>query len=115
MSFFDLDPDAVSSAGRSTARTSSTWESWAHKSETALRNAAGDVRQPALASAIEGYLSTLNPAMKRVARNVDALGSNTESASHTMSNSDTAANALLTHQGQLADGHDSSLRRPINP
>lgn len=115
MSYFDLDPDVVSNAGRRTAATASTWLGWANRSEMALRNAAGDAQDSVVTNAIEGYLSSLNPAMKGVAKSVEALGANTESASYSMINSDSTANALLGGQGHLLDSHASALRRPINP
>src|SRR5690242_10348236 len=115
MSYLDVDPGAVAVAGNRTAATASTWESWASQAEAVLRGCASDVRDSTFGAAIEGYLGQLNPAMKSVARQVDALGTNTVSAANTVANSDTLANDLLRRQGHDTDAASSALRRPINP
>jgi hypothetical protein len=115
MTHIDLDPDVVSAAGRRTSATSSTWEQWASQSENLLRNAAADAQDAAFTSALEGYLSDLNPAMHGVAKQVDALGTNTVSASNHVANADTMSATLLGQQGQRDDSLGSALRRPINP
>jgi hypothetical protein len=112
--YFDLDPNAVAAAGRATSATASTWAAWANRSETVLRNCAEDVQEGSLSSAIEGFVSDLNPVLKALAKRVDALGTNTVSAAHTMANSDTASTAVLGQQGQRTDDHTRALRRPIN-
>jgi hypothetical protein len=55
--YFELDPNAVAGAGRRTAATAPTWEGWASRSETVLRNCADEVQESSLSSALEGYLS----------------------------------------------------------
>lgn len=114
VTFFDVDPQVVADAGRRTAATATSWEQWACQSEIALRNAASDARQGTVTAAIEGYLSSLNPAMQAVAKQVDALGVNTTSASASVANSDTAANTLLSQHGVRTDHDASVLRRSIN-
>jgi len=115
MSYLEVDPGAVASAGNRTTATASTWESWASQAETTLRGCAADVQESTLSAAVEGYLAQLNPAMKNVARQVDALGANTVAAANTVSNSDTSANDQLRRQGNATDASSSALRRPINP
>ncbi len=115
MSFFDVNPDAVASAGRSTSATASSWESWANKSENLLRNAASDAHDSTFSAALEGYLSQLNPTMHSVGKEVDAVGTNTVSAAHTVTNSDTEASHQLSQHGRHLDHEASTLRRPINP
>ncbi|HEX6683474.1 MAG TPA: hypothetical protein VF062_11790 [Candidatus Limnocylindrales bacterium] len=115
MSHLEVDPGAVAAAGNRTSATSSDWEAWASRSETVLRGCASDVQDSTFGAALEGYLAQLNPAMKSVARQVDALGANTVSAANTVANSDTAASDLLRRQGHTTDAATSALRRPINP
>jgi hypothetical protein len=115
VSHLDVDTAAVAGAGRRTSTTAATWEAWASRSENVLRNCASEVRDSTFGAAIEGYLSGQNPAMKRVAQQVDALGTNTVSAANTVANSDTSATALLNKQGAREDGLTSQLRRPISP
>jgi hypothetical protein len=115
MSHLEVDTGAVAAAGNRTAATASTWESWANRSESVLRGCASDVQDSTFSAALEGYLAQLNPALKSVARQVDALGANTVSAANTVSNSDTTANDLLRQQGHITDAAASALTRPINP
>jgi uncharacterized protein YukE len=115
MSHLEVDPGAVAAAGNRTAATASDWESWAGRAEAVLRDCAGDVQDSTVGAAVEGYLAQLNPAMKSVARQVDALGTNTVSAANTVQNSDTQANDLLRGQGHTTDAATSALTRPINP
>lgn len=115
MSHLEVDTGAVAAAGNRTAATAPTWEAWANRSESVLRDCASDVRDSTFGAALEGYLGRLNPAMQSVARQVDALGTKTVSAANTVSNSDTEANSLLRQQGHSTDAAASALRRPINP
>jgi uncharacterized protein YukE len=108
MSFLDVHPDAVVSAGNRTAGTSDGWQSWAHTTETTLRDAATVVQDGAVGGAVATYLSNLNPAMQSIAQQVDALGTNTTSAANVVTNADGEATIALTQTGQR-----SMLSRPI--
>jgi hypothetical protein len=114
MSYLDVDPEAVATAGRRTAATASTWEVWASRSDSVLRDCATEARDSTVSAAIEGYLSSLNPTLKALAKQVDTVGTNTVSAAHSVQNSDTEAAALLDQQGHHVDHLTSALRRPIN-
>ncbi|HZN70987.1 MAG TPA: hypothetical protein VFC00_04785 [Micromonosporaceae bacterium] len=115
MAYFDVDVEAVAAAGRRTAATAATWEAWASRTANVLRNSAGEAQDSTVTGALEGYLSGLNPTMRSLAKQVDALGGNAVAAAHTVANSDTHAAALLSGAGRRTDGTTSALRRPINP
>lgn len=112
--YLDLAPEAVSTAGRRTAQTSSTWGGWATRSETLLRNAAGGARQGKVTNAFETYLSRWNPKLKGLAVRADGLGTNAVSASYTVDQGDGDAAAIV--HGHSGDAHSqaSHLNRPIN-
>jgi uncharacterized protein YukE len=106
-SYLDVHPDAVVHAGNRTAGTSDGWQSWAHTTETTLRDAAAVVQDGAVGGAVATYLGNINPAMQSLAQQVDALGTNTTSAANVVSNADGLATAALTQTGR------SLLSRPI--
>lgn len=113
MSFIELNPEVVASAGQATAATAGEWEAWAGASETALRNSADSALDPVVTPAIEGFLAAINPKLKGMAPQADALGVNATSASHTMSNSDSESTGQLTAYGSQVQGQASVLSRPI--
>ena len=111
--FIDLDPGAVSSAGRNTAATSGEWSSWAGQAEGLLRDAAGGAKESVVSAAFEGYVSTWNPALQGIARQVDAMGTNAASASTVMTGADHDSAGLLGQHGSTVAGQASHLSRPI--
>jgi hypothetical protein len=114
MSFLDVHPDAVAAAGNRTAGTSDGWQSWAHTTETTLRDAATVVQDGAVGGAVATFLSNVNPAMQSMARQVDALGTNTTSAAYVVTDADGTATTTLTSTGQALSGQSSVLSRPIS-
>lgn len=113
MSYLDVHPEAVAGAGKNTADTSTGWQTWAHNTETTLREASASVQDGTVAIAVQTFLSDINPGMQSVARQVDALGVNTTSASNVVTNADGTATAYLTSPGNLMSSQGSTLSRPI--
>jgi hypothetical protein len=111
--FLDVEPDAVSAAGRNTAGTSTQWGEWASRVETGLRTAAVEAHESVVTAAIEEHLSAWNPRLHGMATNADALGRNAVSASNVVSNADGESAAMLGQQGALAYGTAGHLSRPI--
>ena len=114
MSFLDVHTEVVAASGRRTSATVADWEEWAGEAAGALRDVAGEACDDTVTGAVESYLSRINSAMHSVARQVDALGTNTVSASNSVANSDTMAAGMLARQGHRTDGLTSALNRPIN-
>lgn len=113
MSFVELNPENVVAAGNATAATAGEWEAWAGASESALRTSASSAMDPVVTPAIEGFLASINPAMKSMAPRANNLGVNATSASHTMSNSDGESTQLLSSHGDTVQAQSSALSRPI--
>ncbi len=111
--YLDLDPEAVGNAGNNTAATSGAWSGWAGRAEGLLRDAVGGARESSVSSAFEGYLSTWNPSMQALARQVHALGSNATAASGVMAGADGDSASLLGEQTAAAEATGSHLSRPI--
>ncbi|GAA1663860.1 hypothetical protein [Fodinicola feengrottensis] len=111
--YLDVDPDAVGTAGRTTASTSTDWESWASHVDGQLRGAAEQASDPVVTPAFEDHLCTWNPRIQSMARNVDALGTNAVSASNVVANADSTSTTTLTTTGAAAHGLSSVLSRPI--
>lgn len=111
--YLDVDTDVVASAGRTTAGTSTNWESWAGHVDGQLRNAAAQSNDPVVTAAFENHLSTWNPKIQGMAKNANALGTNATSAANVVTNADSGANAALSTTGTSANGMTSMLRRPI--
>jgi hypothetical protein len=113
MSYLDVQPEAVAGAGKNTADTSTGWQAWAHSTETTLREAATSVQDGTVGIAVQTFLSDINPGMQSMAKQVDALGVNTTSASNVITNADGTATAHLTSPGNLLSSQGSMLSRPI--
>jgi hypothetical protein len=113
MSYLDVNTEAVAGAGRHTAGTSTGWQTWAHNTETTLREASAAVQDGTVGIAVETFLTDLNPGMQSMAKQVDALGVNTSSAANTVTNADGTATAQLTSTGNSLSSQGSALLRPI--
>lgn len=113
MSYIDVDPEPVSSAGHRTAQTSSDWDAWAGRCEAMLRQAAATSGPGNVGSAFEGYLSDLNPLFKHVARQANALGVNAVSAANDVTSGDHASAAELHGTAGVMERTSSALSRPI--
>lgn len=114
MSFLDVHPDAVAGAGNRTAGTSDGWQSWAHTTETTLRDATTVVQDGSVGGAVATFLSNINPGMQSIARQVDALGTNTTSAANLVTDADGTATTTLTYTGRTLSDQGSVLSRPIS-
>lgn len=113
MGYLDVHPPAVVQAGNNTAKTSSDWQTWAHNTETDLREAATAVHDGTVGGAVQTFLGNINPGMQGIARQVDALGSNTTSAANIVTNADGDATYQLTGTGTTLSSQGSHLNRPI--
>jgi hypothetical protein len=113
MSFLDVLTDVVTAAGQRTAATSSGWQAWAGRAEEALRAAPGVAHSAVVAAAAGGYVADWNTKLHRVAAEVDALGTNTSSASTAVDNADVDGNGFLHAFGQAAQTEGSHLSRPV--
>ena len=111
--YLDVDPDAVGTAGRTTANTSTHWGSWAGHVDGQLRNAAAEANDPVVTAAFEDHLSTWNPRIQGMATNADALGTNAASAANVVVNADSGATATLNGTGSTIQGLTTQLSRPI--
>ncbi len=113
MTYYDVNPDVVATAGNNTAATSGGWQAWGGQADTALRTAATEVQESTVTSAVESYLSIWNPKFQSVAQQVEALGTNTTSASNTVANADADSTTLLDGQGSIFESNGSVLSRPL--
>jgi len=111
--YIDVAPDAVASAGRTTAGCSDAWASWAGRSAAAVRQAASDAQDGLMTTALESYLGTINPSMQRMATNTEALGGNAVTGASTMAGSDNSAAGVVARAGGTADASRRYLSRPI--
>lgn len=113
MSFLDVITDVVTAAGHRTAATSSQWRTWAGQAEETLRAAPAAAHSGVVSAAASGYLEDWNTKLHRVAAEVDALGTNTASASSVVNNADADADGFLRAFGQTAQAEGSQLSRPV--
>lgn len=114
MSYLDLDPGAVQSAGRRTAMTASDWASWASRSEARLREAGGGARSSKVQAGFGRFLSRHRPAIRRLADDASALGNNATSAAATVAGADHDGSVLLRAPTLAAQQQATVLSRPVN-
>jgi hypothetical protein len=115
MSYLDVDTDTVVTAGHHTAATSTNWQTWAHNTETTLREASTVVQDGTVSSAVQTFLGTINPTMQSMAQQVDALGGNTSTAANVVTNADGTAASALNNAGVTGASTGSHLSRGIYP
>ncbi|WP_163512820.1 hypothetical protein [Fodinicola acaciae] len=113
MSYIDVETGAVVQAGHATAKTSTGWQTWAHNTETTLRESATAVMDGTVGLAVQTFLGDVNPGMQSMAKQVDALGTNTSSAGNVVTTADTDATHHLTTTGANLSAQGSNLSRPI--
>jgi hypothetical protein len=111
--FLDLIPEAVVSAGRSTAMTAADWAAWAGRSETMLQEAAGGSRSAKLGAAFEGYLSRLQPTLQNMAIGTANLGVKAIAATATVVHADGEGAGILGAHAAAVRAQASRLARPI--
>lgn len=111
--FIDLNPEAVSGAGRRTAATSQDWDAWARRAAEALRHAAAVARDPVVGGAFEEYLSARNAAMQGLVTSSRAQGTNAVSAAQTMVGADQQSAGTLNQAAAEALRVNSAVSRPI--
>lgn len=114
MSYVDLDPGAVQSAGRQTAMAAGSWASWAARSESRLREAGGGAHSGRVRAGFDRYLSRHRPALRRLAGDTDALGSNAVAAATAVETADHDGSGLLRPPTAAAQQQATVLNRPVN-
>jgi hypothetical protein len=112
-SFLDLIPEAVVSAGRSTAMTAADWAAWAGRSQTMLQEAAGGSRSAKLGAAFEGYLSRWQPSLQSMVIGTANLGANAITATATVVDADGEGAGILGAHAATVQAQASRLARPI--
>ncbi|GAA1667826.1 hypothetical protein [Fodinicola feengrottensis] len=113
MTYYDVHPEPVISAGTNTAATSADWQTWAHQSETALRGAASGAADATVGGAFEDYLSSWNPKLQGIAKQAEAQGVNATSAANVVVGADGQSATLLNQPLQQGSELSSTLSRPI--
>jgi hypothetical protein len=111
--FLDLIPEAVGSAGRSTALTASDWAAWAGRSETMLQEAAGGSCSAKLSAAFESYLSQWKPSLQNMAIGANNLGVNAITAAAAIVYADGEGAGILGAHAAPERVQASRLARPI--
>lgn len=111
--FLDLIPEAVGSAGRNTAMTASDWATWAWRSETMLREAAGGSRSAKLSGAFESYLAQWKPSLQNMAVGAANLGANAITAAGIVVQADGESACILGAHATPEHAQASRLARPI--
>ncbi|WP_163511864.1 hypothetical protein [Fodinicola acaciae] len=113
MTYYDVHPEPVIGAGNNTAATSSDWDSWAHRTETALRSVASGAGDSTVGGAFESYLSSWNPTLKGIAKQAEAQGVNATSAANVVVGADGQSTYVLNQPLQQGTQLNSVLNRPI--
>ncbi|MGH3503109.1 MAG: hypothetical protein ACRDQA_19775 [Nocardioidaceae bacterium] len=114
MTYIDVTPGPAASAARATAATSGPWESWAARSEKALRGAASSSRESVVTAAFESYLGDLNPRLKSVANLAEGQGVNLATAVNLATDTDRAAQSGQNDVLAGSESLNGTVSRPIN-
>ncbi len=111
--YIDIDPVAVTTAGRGTAALATDWSGWASRVESTLRTAAGQAAEAVLGAAVEEHLATWNPRLHGMAADTTALGGNAVCAATVVTNADTDSAGVLGRQAGTEHVLTTVLSRPI--
>jgi uncharacterized protein YukE len=113
MSYLDVDTEAVAGSGSATSATSAEWQALGADVKSTLTEASTAVRDAAVGGALENFGADWNPKVEQIAQQVDTVGNNAVSASHTVHNADADSSTVLTAQGHETEATGTALRRPI--
>lgn len=114
MSYYEIEPDVVYSAARSTYGTAPTWDAWSSGSSNALADASGLSRESRVAAAFESYLSDVQPVLTNLPVLAANQGTSTARAVNVVSDAQTES--LATFSGMYGDSEQtySTLTRPLD-
>ena len=113
-SFLETEPEVVTTAGHDIAGTAGSWQEWAAAAAVTFADTAGAAGNRPIGTALDRYAAEWQPAIGRLAGQVQALGDRLGTAAAVVWQAELTGERLLAATTAAAHRPASALRRPVN-